>query len=567
MTVANNYQPIRQLGNGVTTDFSFNFRVLEDEQIVVYELPEGGEQQVVDSNEYTVNLTNSGGNVVFNTAPANGTVIVITRLTPQTQETPYKTSQGFPAAVVEGDFDKLTMMVQELQQDSDRSVKVDVTSGVTPDVLVNQVERIYESVDNIDTVADDISNVNTTAGSIANVNTTAGSIANVNTVAGIASDVATVAAISSDVSGVAQIATEVSGVYYSRGAVENVANNVNDVVNVSDNVLFVQTAANNISNINTVGNNISDVNTTAGSIANVNAVAGNASNINAVAGNATNINTVAGNASNINAVAGNASNINAVASDLTNIDAVAGDLTNIDNASSYAALAKQYAIGDPSEPTGNSAKYWAEQAATQAIPSQTGQSGKYLTTDGTDMNWASVAVLPSQTGQSGKFLTTDGTDPSWATVDALPSQTGQSGKFLTTDGTDASWADVDTLPSQTGHSGDVLTTDGTDASWVDTETIYPVVEIYVNGTEWYRVYSDGWVEQGGQLSSLGTTVVTVTLLKPFADTNYTITSCGHVNSTTGQYGYVRDAPTTTTIKFKGTGTVTKFYWMACGYGA
>lgn len=53
-----------------------------------------------------------------------------------------------------------------------------------------------------------------------------------------------------------------------------------------------------------------------------------------------------------------------------------------------------------------------------------------------------IDSLPSQTGQSGKFLTTDGTDASWATVDALPSQTGQSGKFLTTNGTTASWGDV-----------------------------------------------------------------------------------------------------------------------------
>lgn len=50
-------------------------------------------------------------------------------------------------------------------------------------------------------------------------------------------------------------------------------------------------------------------------------------------------------------------------------------------------------------------------------------------------------ALPSQTGNSGKFLTTDGTNPSWATVGGLPSQTGNSGKFLTTDGTDASWSD------------------------------------------------------------------------------------------------------------------------------
>ena len=50
--------------------------------------------------------------------------------------------------------------------------------------------------------------------------------------------------------------------------------------------------------------------------------------------------------------------------------------------------------------------------------------------------------LPDQTGHSGEFLTTDGTDASWASVDALPDQTGNSGKFLTTDGTDASWTDT-----------------------------------------------------------------------------------------------------------------------------
>lgn len=49
--------------------------------------------------------------------------------------------------------------------------------------------------------------------------------------------------------------------------------------------------------------------------------------------------------------------------------------------------------------------------------------------------------LPDQTGHSGEFLTTDGTDASWAAVDALPSQTGNAGKFLTTDGVGASWSD------------------------------------------------------------------------------------------------------------------------------
>lgn len=47
------------------------------------------------------------------------------------------------------------------------------------------------------------------------------------------------------------------------------------------------------------------------------------------------------------------------------------------------------------------------------IPSQTGNPGKFLTTDGTAMSWASP--LPAQTGNSGKFLTTDGTNASWGT--------------------------------------------------------------------------------------------------------------------------------------------------------
>lgn len=52
------------------------------------------------------------------------------------------------------------------------------------------------------------------------------------------------------------------------------------------------------------------------------------------------------------------------------------------------------------------------------------------------------ALVPSQTGNAGKFLQTDGTSVSWASVDALPTQTGNAGKYLKTDGTTASWADV-----------------------------------------------------------------------------------------------------------------------------
>jgi hypothetical protein len=59
---------------------------------------------------------------------------------------------------------------------------------------------------------------------------------------------------------------------------------------------------------------------------------------------------------------------------------------------------------------------------------------------------AKEATLPSQTGNSGKYLTTDGSAKSWGTVSqyALPSQTGNSGKYLTTNGTAESWGTVNT---------------------------------------------------------------------------------------------------------------------------
>ena len=50
-----------------------------------------------------------------------------------------------------------------------------------------------------------------------------------------------------------------------------------------------------------------------------------------------------------------------------------------------------------------------------------------------------------------------------------------------------------------------------------------VIESYRNGSNWYRVYSDGWVEQGGQKGGIGNNSdVTVTLLKSMKDVSYSI---------------------------------------------
>jgi len=54
------------------------------------------------------------------------------------------------------------------------------------------------------------------------------------------------------------------------------------------------------------------------------------------------------------------------------------------------------------------------------IPSMSGESGKYLTNNGSVASWSAISQLPSQTGNANKYLKTDGTTASWANPNSAP---------------------------------------------------------------------------------------------------------------------------------------------------
>lgn len=62
-----------------------------------------------------------------------------------------------------------------------------------------------------------------------------------------------------------------------------------------------------------------------------------------------------------------------------------------------------------------------------------------------------------------------------------------------------------------------------------------IVETYQNGSSWYRIWSDGWCEQGGIATTVGQSGATITLLKSFTDTNYSITGISDNNATGGGF--------------------------------
>lgn len=85
-----------------------------------------------------------------------------------------------------------------------------------------------------------------------------------------------------------------------------------------------------------------------------------------------------------------------------------------------------------------------------------------------------------------------------------------------------------------------------------------VIEFYSNGTNWYRVWSDGTIQQGGVATSTGT----ITFLKPFSNDSYNLTY-GNTNGD-GQ-GYCAKNPTATSFDIVAKSTNTSWQgWYAIG---
>ena len=82
-----------------------------------------------------------------------------------------------------------------------------------------------------------------------------------------------------------------------------------------------------------------------------------------------------------------------------------------------------------------------------------------------------------------------------------------------------------------------------------------VVESYVNGTSWYRVYDDGWCEQGGMETTKSQAERSVSFLKTFSNTSYSVLLCYQASD-----GDLSNGALTT--RTKNTGSFTFYPWSA-----
>jgi hypothetical protein len=100
-------------GNGVTTTFGYTFLLLDADDLKVYV-----NGALVASADYTVSGVgvDAGGSVVFDTAPASGAEVLLSRELPLTRETDYQTLGDLRASTLNDDLDRLWQVGQ--QQDA-----------------------------------------------------------------------------------------------------------------------------------------------------------------------------------------------------------------------------------------------------------------------------------------------------------------------------------------------------------------------------------------------------------------------------------------------------------------
>jgi len=167
--------------------------------------------------------------------------------------------------------------------------------------------------------------------------------------------------------------------------------------------------------------------------------------------------------------------------------------------------------------------------------------------DGTNAGASGTVPAPAAT-DNVKYLKGDGT---WDTVDALPSQAGQNGKFLTTNGSTASWTELEQ------HNTQILTFNGpltSNTLSLNTEIDLSesiILSVYVNGV--YQIDSTNYSITTSNEES------TITFSSAFNENvTISIVYATDVNLVSISYNNLTDKPTIDTLLPTQTGNSGKF---------
>jgi hypothetical protein len=120
-------------GNGSTTSFPYDYKILEATDLQVIIRSATGAETIKATSTYTVTGVGAdSGTIVFNSSnvPVSGETVVVRRNVPQTQAIDYIANDPFPAETHEEGLDRATMVAQQVSNDADRSIKISKTNTI-----------------------------------------------------------------------------------------------------------------------------------------------------------------------------------------------------------------------------------------------------------------------------------------------------------------------------------------------------------------------------------------------------------------------------------------------------
>ena len=136
------------IGNDTTTVFPFNFKVFTKTDLLVIRVDSGGNlTTLVLGTDYSVTLNGTqdvtpGGSVILTAAPLASTYsMIITSDVAELQQVILTNLGGFFPDVLNDVFDRLTILIQQLQTGVDQSIKFGLTDDLSTAGLPSAAQR------------------------------------------------------------------------------------------------------------------------------------------------------------------------------------------------------------------------------------------------------------------------------------------------------------------------------------------------------------------------------------------------------------------------------------------
>lgn len=139
MTISSSTNKVQFNGGGTTGPFAFTFKTFATTDLVVISTDADDVETTLElTTDYSVTLNEDqnndpGGEVTTVASVASGYKLTIVRVVDALQETDITNGSGFYPEVIENALDRLTMLVQQVDEKTGRALVVPVTSDLVPD--------------------------------------------------------------------------------------------------------------------------------------------------------------------------------------------------------------------------------------------------------------------------------------------------------------------------------------------------------------------------------------------------------------------------------------------------